>query len=129
MDVVINDKPEEGISRSIKMGLKEVLDMYPDVQGVLFSVCDQPGLDASTIQRIFNEAMKHQGCIIRTVSDGVKGNPVLWDKKYFDELLNIEGDRGGKQIMEKVEDKIIYVEADEKELRDIDYKKDIEKCF
>ena len=129
MDVVINDMPEEGISRSIRMGLKEVLDIYPDVQGVLFSVCDQPGLDASTIQRIFNEAMKHKGHIIRTVSDGVKGNPVLWDKKYFDELLNIEGDRGGKQIMERVEDKIIYVEADEKELRDIDYEKDVEKCF
>ena len=31
--------------------------------------------------------------------------------------------------MEKFSDSIIYVEADEKELRDIDYKKDIEKCF
>ena len=129
MDVVINNKPEDGISRSIKMGLKEVIEMYPDVQGVLFSVCDQPGLDTSTIQRIFNEAMKHKGHIIRTISEGVKGNPVLWDRKYFDQLLNIEGDCGGKQIMEQFADKIIYVEADEKELRDIDYKKDIEKCI
>ena len=129
MDVVINDRPDDGISRSIKMGLKEVLSMYPEVQGILFSVCDQPELDASTIQRIFNEAMKHKGCIIRTESEGVKGNPVLWDKKYFDELMSIEGDCGGKQIMEKFKDTIICVEADEKELRDIDYKKDIVKCF
>ena len=129
MDVVLNDKPEEGISRSIKMGLKEVMELYPDVQGVLFSVCDQPELDASTIQRIFNEAMKHEGYIIRTVSEGVKGNPVLWDKKYFEDLLNIEGDLGGKQVMEKANGKIICVEVEEKELRDIDYKKDIEKCF
>ena len=73
--------------------------------------------------------MKHKGHIIRTISEGVKGNPVLWDRKYFDQLLNIEGDCGGKQIMEQFADKIIYVEADEKELRDIDYKKDIEKCI
>ena len=129
MDVVINDKPEEGISRSIKMGLEELMSNYQDVEGVLFSVCDQPELDTATVQRIFNEAAKHPGRIIRTVSGDIKGNPVLWDKKYFEELLTIEGDNGGKQIMKDHADRIIDLEADAVELRDIDYKKDIEKCF
>ena len=129
MDVVINDKPEEGISRSIKMGIEEVMSNYPEVDGILFSVCDQPELDTATVQRIFNEAAKHPGRIIRTVSGDIKGNPVLWDKRFFNELLEIEGDNGGKQIMKDHADRIIDLEAEAVELRDIDYKKDIDKCF
>ena len=54
-----------------------------------------------------------------------RGNPVSADRAYFLELAALEGDRGGKQIMEKYGDKVRVVQAGEKELRDIDVKEDL----
>ena len=50
---------------------------------------------------------------------------MLWDRAYFLELTALEGDRGGKQIMEKYRDKVRVVQAGEKELRDIDVREDL----
>lgn len=49
------------------------------------------------------------------------GNPVLFSRKYIDELLSLEGDTGGKKILKLHMDdaKVVYLE-DELELVDID---------
>ncbi|TCS80225.1 xanthine dehydrogenase accessory factor [Muricomes intestini] len=125
MHSVINLEPELGISHSIQMGLKACLEENPDIQGVLFSVCDQPKLHPATIQRLLNTAGLHKGQIICTANQGRPGNPVLWDRKFFPKLMSLSGDNGGKQIMAEIPEKIRYVEAHAKELHDIDYKSDI----
>ena len=120
-----NRDPRKGISHSLKLGLHRALEDNPGLKGVLFSVCDQPWLDSATIQQIFNTAALHPGCIVCAGRGEERGNPVLWDRKYFPELMNLEGDRGGKQIMEKYKEKVRVVQAGEKELRDIDVREDL----
>lgn len=122
---VINREPELGISHSIQLGLKACLDENPNIQGVLFSVSDQPNLHPATIQRLLNSAGLYKGRIICTAHQGRPGNPVLWDKTFFPKLMALSGDNGGKQIMAEIPDKIRYVEAHAKELQDIDYTSDI----
>lgn len=122
---VENRDPRKGISHSLKLGLHRALEDNPGLKGVLFSVCDQPWLDSATIQQIFNTAALHPGCIVCAGRGEERGNPVLWDRKYFPELMNLEGDRGGKQIMEKYKEKVRVVQAGEKELRDIDVREDL----
>lgn len=122
---VENRDPRKGISHSLQLGLHRVLEDNPGLKGVLFSVCDQPWLDSATIQQIFNTAALHPGCIVCAGRGEERGNPVLWDRKYFPELMNLEGDRGGKQIMEKYKEKVRVVQAGEKELRDIDVREDL----
>ena len=51
---------------------------------------------------------------------------MLWDQKYFQELLKLEGDTGGRQIMKKYPDEVIICETTKKELHDIDQKTDID---
>lgn len=122
---VENRDPRKGISHSLNLGLHRALEDNPGLKGVLFSVCDQPWLDSATIQQIFNTAALHPGCIVCAGRGEERGNPVLWDRKYFPELMNLEGDRGGKQIMEKYKEKVRVVQAGEKELRDIDVREDL----
>lgn len=122
---VENRDPRKGISHSLNLGLHRALEDNPGLRGVLFSVCDQPWLDSATIQQIFNTAALHPGCIVCAGRGEERGNPVLWDRKYFPELMNLEGDRGGKQIMEKYKEKVRVVQAGEKELRDIDVREDL----
>lgn len=125
MEVIVNSNPEMGISHSIQLGITACLEQYPDIQGILFSVCDQPNLKAATIQRILNAASLHKGQIICAGTSGRTGNPVLWDRRFFRELAGLTGDNGGRQIMSGFRDKVIVVEAQPEELKDIDLKEDL----
>ena len=122
---VPNDRPEEGISLSLRLGLEAALQN--PLKGVLFSVCDQPYLTVSTIQQIFHTAVLHPGSIVCAGHGGKGGNPVLWDRRYFPELLELSGDVGGRQIMQKYQEYIRIVETDERELNDVDRREDIGK--
>lgn len=122
---IVNREPHLGISHSLQLGFQAVLREKPEVEGVLFGVCDQPGLKVSTIQKIWNTAAVRPGKIICAGKDGQPGNPVLWPKKYFRELLELKGDTGGRAVMRKYPEQVYVVEADERELKDIDRKEDM----
>lgn len=122
---VCNRQPEKGISLSLSLGLRKVLELNPELKGVMFGVCDQPGLNVSTMQKIFLCASRHPGSIVCAGRGTKRGNPVCWDRKYFQELLELTGDEGGKQIMGKYEDRIRMIQAEPEELKDIDRKEDL----
>ena len=122
MHPVANTMPEEGISLSVKMGLSKCMESNRKLRGVLFAVCDQPGLKGDTIEQILELAWKNSGKIICAGKDQEPGNPVLLDQIYFQELLNLEGDRGGKQVVKRHMDKVLIVDTSAKELQDIDEK-------
>lgn len=120
-----NHFPEQGISRSLKLAAGALLERNPDLQGILFTVCDQPGLKRSTILKIFLEGSRHRREIICAGHDGKRGNPVLWSREYFSRLLETKGDVGGRQILKASEEHIRIVEAEEYELKDIDRREEI----
>ena len=93
---------------------------------ILFVVGDQPYLTAETLRRLMGVSVQYPGKIICAGTYGRPGNPVLWDQKYFQELLKLEGDTGGRQIMKKYPDEVIICETTKKELHDIDQKTDID---
>lgn len=125
VSAVDNQQPELGISHSLKLGLQACLKQHTEIQGVLFSVCDQPNLTLSTMLTLMRTAMLHPGRIVCSAHEGKPGNPVLWDRKFFGELLELEGDTGGRQILERRREQCILVEADAEELKDIDRKQDL----
>lgn len=125
MTVVQNERPQDGITRSLILGLKAVMEKEPDIQGALFSVCDQPGIEVSTIQHIFNTAARYPGSITCAGHGDRTGNPVLWDRCFFQELLQLEGDKGGRQIMGRHKDKVRIIQAEKRELKDIDRREDL----
>ena len=128
---VQNTEPEKGISLSLRLGLEAVQKAYADagrgdsLRGILFSVCDQPGLETATMQKIFNTAVLHPGSIVCAGRAGRTGNPVLWDRRYFSELAGLTGDVGGRQIMNDHKDRIRIIEAEAEELIDVDRREDL----
>ncbi len=91
-----------------------------DLQRILFAVCDQPFMKKSTLDQIFLMAAEHPEKMICAGYQGKYGNPVYFPEKYFAELLALEGDRGGSQIMKKYPDEILVCETEENQLKDID---------
>lgn len=125
LHVVENTRPELGIARSVKLGLEACIKENPNIKGVLFSVCDQPNLTLHTMLKMIRTGMLHPGKIICSGHDGTKGNPVLWDKKYFEELFALDGDVGGKRIIAKYPEQCVVIETEAEELKDVDRKGDI----
>lgn len=127
--VVWNHEPEKGISRSLKLGLAKAMEDAKKadrtLRGALFSVCDQPRLKTATVQKMLNRAFHSPGKILCAGEGEKTGNPVVWDQKYFAELMTLEGDVGGKQILKKHTEAVRIFPVQPEELQDIDRKEDL----
>ena len=118
IQVLYNPHPEDGISSSVKIGLNASLD----AEAVLFTVADQPWLTSETICELIHMFLNTSKGIACVSCQGKMGNPCIFDRKYYNELLSLEGDKGGKKvIMKHLDDTQIYEIEEGRELEDIDY--------
>lgn len=121
---IVNDRPEEGISRSVRLGL-EALE---DCGGVLFMVADQPLLEQATVERILRAGRDNPGRIIAPVrADGRPGNPCLFPAAFFGELLRLQGDKGGRSVIAAHPEALVTIPADSRELTDVDSRRALEE--
>ena len=118
-NVYINPHPDEGISSSLKIGLKANLD----ADAWLFTVSDQPWLTTTTIRQLIT-LLKTSNKGIACVSCEEKlGNPCIFTKKYYNALLSITGDKGGKSVIAAHRDDTAVLKVnDVRELIDMDVK-------
>ncbi len=118
---VNNPDSENGITASIKLGIKSL----PDSEHYAFFVADQPYLKGETTAafiRQYLNSKKTIGC----VTDGrTSGNPCIFDRMYLPELLVLEGDRGGKQVIVKHPEEIFNFRIEPSELFDLDRPEDL----
>lgn len=117
-----NDRPDDGISRTIRLGTEAMADCA----GILYMVADQPLLRQETVLRIVQDWQQHPGCIVGAAHNGHRGNPCLFPARFFPELCALEGDRGGSSVIRRHEDALRLVEAAEPELSDCDTKQALE---
>ena len=121
-DTILNDRPEDGISRTIRLGTEAMADC----DAILYMVSDQPLLRQETVLRIVQDWRQHPGCIVGAAHNGHRGNPCLFPARFFPELCALEGDRGGSSVIRRHEDALRLVEAAEPELSDCDTKQALE---
>ncbi len=63
----------------------------------------------------------HDRLIAAPIVNGKRGNPVLWDACFFEELKQLSGDTGAKHLLAEHTDVIAGVEfSDDASLIDID---------
>lgn len=110
-----NDRPEDGVSRTIRLGLTHLQE---ECDAVLFLVADQPFLRHETLLRLL--AQGDGTHIIVPVCGAQRGNPCLFPRRYYPELLALSGDRGGRSVIRAHEDDVLCVEVDGRELLDVD---------
>ena len=112
-----NNRPQDGISRTIRLGLEAL----GNCDGVLFLVADQPRLRRETVERLLDLWRAHPQAIVGLTANRHQGNPILFPADLFPELLALEGDTGGRQVIRRHPDRLLLLEASEEELEDIDF--------
>jgi molybdenum cofactor cytidylyltransferase len=87
---VTNDRPQDGLSRSLRLGIGAV---PPDADAAVILLGDQPTVEAAHLQRLV--AARGERPIIATVdASGVIAPPVLLERSAFDLAAVATGDEG-----------------------------------
>ncbi|OHV81160.1 NTP transferase domain-containing protein [Rhizobium sp. LCM 4573] len=99
LGVVFNPDYASGMASSLIAGFS-VPAMKP-CDGVLVMLADMPGITAGHLDKLvsaFKEA--GGGVIVRSVSDGKRGNPIILPRATFDAVMRLEGDVGARALIE-----------------------------
>jgi molybdenum cofactor cytidylyltransferase len=105
--VVINPRFAEGMSTSIHEGLHAV---NPRAAGILIALADQPFIPPEVMNELIDQFATGAKGIVLPVYQGKRGHPVILDrKKYEAELLGLQGDVGGREIVRKHPEDVLEV--------------------
>jgi molybdenum cofactor cytidylyltransferase len=120
-----NHATDQGQSTSVIAGLWAI---DPKSDGALFLRGDQPMVRRELINSLMERFEKSNALIVAPSFQGQIRNPVLFRRDLFPELLQMTGDRGGRELVEKYRKKTALVEwNDEVSCKDMDVREDYEK--
>lgn len=88
-----------GLASSVKAGIAAVSD---SADGAVVCLGDMPLISAQLIDRLVDTFEPDRGHLIAVpVSEGRRGNPVLWSRRFFRELMTLDGDIGARHLIAK----------------------------
>ncbi|MHB8276994.1 MAG: nucleotidyltransferase family protein [Candidatus Humimicrobiaceae bacterium] len=122
MHAVYNEHPQLGQSTSIKLGVENA----QNVDGYAFFLADQPLLSPVTVAMLAEAFINNPEKIVVPRYVQKTGSPVFFPASLSNKLLVISGDYGGRSVICKYPDRVIYADIDEEmEAFDIDDEDDL----
>lgn len=119
--IILNSEFEKGLSSSIIKGIESIKPY--SFNAVLITLADQPNVDIEYINTLIDTSKKHSQHIIASNYSGNYGVPAIFPSKFFDQLLQLKGDKGAKIFLNSNSETVIAVEAKD-QLIDIDTRED-----
>jgi molybdenum cofactor cytidylyltransferase len=98
LEVAFVDNPDYavGLSSSLKAGIGAV---PASADGVLVLLGDMPQITGAHLDRLIAAFAAEDRAVIVPTHKGRRGNPVLWPRAHFAEMLQLKGDAGAKRLM------------------------------
>jgi molybdenum cofactor cytidylyltransferase len=100
-----------GMSASLKAGIRA---LSPKAEAALVMLGDMPQVSAALIRRLIGayNPTESRSIVLPTVA-GKRGNPVLFDQRYFAEMLAVEGDVGARHLIGAHDDQVAEVAVED----------------
>ena len=117
--MVENPNPEDGVSSSIAIGLRALPETS---SAALIGVADQPYLTADAIQALLDAFLP--GRIVVPRFGDHRGNPPVFDRRFFLDLMQLRGDRGGQVVVNAHPEAVVEVSLAEEIGDDVDRPED-----
>ncbi len=124
VQIAVNPAPEEGQASSLRAGIAA---LPASVDAVLIALGDQPSLAPSIIPALLAARRTSPKLIVAPRYRDGQGNPVLFKREIFPELLRLTGDQGARPIIQKEPARVEWVELDLPMPPDVDTQDDYEK--
>ena len=126
ISIVDNKNWREGMGTGIAAGIKQLL--ISDVDSVILAVSDQPHVSSDLFETMQKQRDQSGKGIAACAYAGTLGTPVLFGKKYFDQLKSLSGNQGAKNIVKLNMPDVFSVEFEKGKI-DIDTKEDYENLI
>jgi len=125
---VMNRNYEEGQSSSVKIGLA---DASASTRAVMILPGDVAMIDAQSINMVAEKYLAEQCNIIVAAHQGKTGHPILFDRKLFPEIEQInETTFGIKAVVRQHQTEVCMVETGSANvLKDVDTNQDLKELF
>ena len=121
--IIYNKDWRKGMSISI---YKAISSLPANIDGNMIVLGDMPLIKVKTINKLRSAFLNNNGeKIIYADHFGKQVNPVIFPKKYFNEILDLDGDKGCKNIISQNRKSSLGVSIDSSEvIFDCDTKED-----
>ena len=118
---VYNPDYATGQSSSLRAGINAIASQS---QAAVFLLGDQPLISSQAIEALVGEFRRSKSAIVRPRYRGTPGNPVLFSRALFPELLQVTGDQGGRELLARHQVDVAMVDLNLESPVDIDTKND-----
>jgi molybdenum cofactor cytidylyltransferase len=109
LPVRVVDNPDfaQGLGTSLKAGIAAV---PADADGAIVCLGDMPQVDARLLDWLIAAFDPDRGAlIVIPTHQGKRGNPVLWSRRFFPDLMAIEGDVGARHLIGRYGEAVVEV--------------------
>jgi molybdenum cofactor cytidylyltransferase len=105
--LVHNPDFANGLGTSLHAGIAAV---PASADGAVICLGDMPQVDAALIDRLIVAFDPEKGALVVVPAfDGQRGNPLLWSRRFFPDLLAIEGDVGARNVIARYREAVVEV--------------------
>jgi molybdenum cofactor cytidylyltransferase len=118
-----NDDYTEGQSTSVRVGIGDAAERGADA--ALVALGDMPWVTVETVDCLVEAYRRGVSDIIVAAHEGKRGNPVLFDGRYFDRLTDVDGDVGGRHLLLNSGEAVAIETGDSGVVRDVDRQTDL----
>jgi molybdenum cofactor cytidylyltransferase len=112
ISIVENINWNEGMASSVRIGLEKLIEISPNIEGVVFMVCDQPYVTKEVIEGLINVQAETGFEAAASRYNGKIGTPALLLKSHFNALFQLKGDTGARKILLENSEKVAIVDFD-----------------
>ncbi|MGO4728136.1 MULTISPECIES: NTP transferase domain-containing protein [unclassified Inquilinus] len=104
-----NPRYAEGLSTSLAAGLAA---LPQGIDAALVCLGDMPRIAPRLIERLMAAYAPTEGrSIVVPTHQGKRGNPVLWDRRFFPAMAAVAGDVGARHLIGEHSDEVVEIEA------------------
>ena len=126
ISIVENTQWNEGMAGSVRIGLEKLIEISPNIEGVIFMVCDQPFVNTEILEALIKIQAETGFDAAACRYNGKIGTPALLLKSHFNALFQLKGDTGARKILLENSEKVAIVDFDAG-IFDIDTPEDYQK--
>lgn len=135
VSVVVNERPEDGMGSSLRVGAQAV---GPEATAVVMGLGDMPEIQSQTIGSLISlwerlgdghdGEIKKNKAIVAPQINGRRGHPVLFGAQYIAQLHRCGGDMGARDLLRQAANDVVLMPTDDGgTLIDVDTMDDWEK--
>jgi molybdenum cofactor cytidylyltransferase len=107
IDFVHNPNFADGLGSSLRAGIAA---LPAQADAVIVCLGDMPQVEGAMIDRLVGALDPDKGALIAVPTiEGQRGNPVVWSRRFFPDLMTVEGDIGARHLISRYSEAVVEV--------------------